>query len=110
MGAPVVIVGAGFAGLAAACRLGRSGQACVVLERRERPEHGGAALVLQPNGLEALSEIGLAERVEDECLTVSVAVQRSPRGRTLARWSYGELGHPHSHIVAIGRSDVLSLL
>src|SRR4051794_3753936 len=110
MGAPVVIVGAGFAGLAAACRLGRSGQECVVLERRERPEHGGAALVLQPNGLGALSEIGLSGQIEDECLTVPVAIQRSASGRTLARWSYGELAHPHSHIVAIGRSQVLSLL
>jgi 2-polyprenyl-6-methoxyphenol hydroxylase-like FAD-dependent oxidoreductase len=110
MTAPVVIVGAGFAGLATALRLSQSGGECIVLERRARPADGGAALALQPNGFAALAGLGLFERVEAECLKVGEAFQRSPRGRNLARWRYSELDAPHPYIAAIARATLLGIL
>jgi 2-polyprenyl-6-methoxyphenol hydroxylase-like FAD-dependent oxidoreductase len=110
MTAPVVIVGAGFAGLATACRLCQSGGECIVLERRARPAEGGAALALQPNGFAALAGLGLFERVEAECLMIGEGLQRSPRGRTLARWSYADLDTPHPYVAAIARAKLLGIL
>jgi 2-polyprenyl-6-methoxyphenol hydroxylase-like FAD-dependent oxidoreductase len=110
MAAPVVIVGAGFAGLATARRLGQAGHDCIVLERRERPAEGGAALALQPNGFAALAGLGLFERVDAECLRIGVAFQRSPRGRNLARWKYSDLDAPHPYIAAIARATLLGIL
>src|SRR3954470_15231327 len=110
MAAPVVIVGAGFAGLATARRLGQAGRECIVLERRDLPAAGGAALALQPNGFVALSRLGLFERVEAECLTIGEAFQRSPRGRNLARWRYADLDTPHPYVAAIARATLLEIL
>jgi 2-polyprenyl-6-methoxyphenol hydroxylase-like FAD-dependent oxidoreductase len=58
----VAIVGAGFAGLALACTLGRAGRRVVVLERRAALPAGGAAIAIQPNGLSALERLGLLEQ------------------------------------------------
>jgi 2-polyprenyl-6-methoxyphenol hydroxylase-like FAD-dependent oxidoreductase len=110
MVAPVVIVGAGFAGLATARRLGQAGRECILLERRERPGEGGAALALQPNGFAALAQLGLFERVEAECLTLDEGYQRSSSGRNLARWSFAELGAEYPFIAAIARATLLGIL
>src|SRR4051794_8586998 len=107
MTVPVVIVGAGFAGLATARRLGQAGREGVVIERRGRPGEGGAALALQPNGFAALAQLGLFERVEAECLMLDVGFQRSSSGRDLARWSFAELGAAYPFIAAIARATLL---
>jgi FAD-dependent urate hydroxylase len=110
VGAPVVIVGAGFAGLAAAVRLSQGGRACVVLERRPELPRSGGAISLQPNGLEALARIGVLEPLLGEGLPLGDGVQRSPRGRMLARFSYTELDTPYPYVMAARRSRVLQRL
>jgi 2-polyprenyl-6-methoxyphenol hydroxylase-like FAD-dependent oxidoreductase len=57
------IVGAGFAGLALACHLAEHGRPACVLERRPDLGSGGAAILLQPNGLAALDRLGVLEPV-----------------------------------------------
>src|SRR5687768_15790847 len=57
------IVGAGFAGLALACLLAEHGRAICILERRPDLRSGGAAILLQPNGLAALDRLGVLEPV-----------------------------------------------
>lgn len=106
----MVIVGAGFAGLSVACRLSQAGRECVVLERRAELPREGGAIALQPNGLEALSRIGVLEPLLAEALPLAHGVQRSPRGRELARFSYAELGVPCSYVAAMPRARILELL
>lgn len=66
---PVVIVGAGLAGALLACYLGRTRIPTAVYEKRADPRIGPAErgrsinLALSTRGIEALSEVGLAEEV-----------------------------------------------
>ena len=53
---PVIIVGAGIAGLAAACKLGGSGLSVVMLEARDRI--GGRILTLREPAFASAIELG----------------------------------------------------
>jgi 2-polyprenyl-6-methoxyphenol hydroxylase-like FAD-dependent oxidoreductase len=58
-----VIVGAGIGGLAAAIALHRAGWLVRVLERAASPRELGFALLLAPNAVHALRQIGVADAV-----------------------------------------------
>ena len=106
----VAIVGAGFAGLALACRLAQHGLETAVIERRAALPSSGAAITLQPNGLAALQRLGVLERVEDAGARMRRVSVRDTSDRELGSWDYGELDHPHPYIVGILRHSLLSLL
>ncbi|MEK6328319.1 MAG: FAD-dependent monooxygenase [Actinomycetota bacterium] len=106
----VAIVGAGFAGLALACKLGGEGRAACVLERRPNVSSGGAAIMLQPNGLAALDRLGVLESVLDAGSRIDRSSLRDMRDRELASLDWGELTHSHPFVVAIRRVDVLGIL
>jgi 4,5-epoxidase len=55
---PVVVVGAGPTGLAAACALLAGGVSVRVLERGAEPAGTSRALGLQPRGVEVLERLG----------------------------------------------------
>ena len=59
----VVIGGAGIGGLALAARLAARGAEVLVLDQAPAPAPVGSGFVLQPVGLAALADLGLAERV-----------------------------------------------
>jgi 6-methylpretetramide 4-monooxygenase len=106
----VAIVGAGFAGLALACRLAELGFAIVVLERRSELPRAGAAITLQPNGLAALECLGVLEAVEAGGSRMRRVSVRDPSDRELGEWDYGELRHPHPTLIGIRRISLLTLL
>ena len=106
----VAIVGAGFAGLALACRLAERGLETAVIERRDALPRSGAAITLQPNGLAALEQLGILERVEDAGSRMRRVSIRDVSDRELSSWDYGELEHPQPYIVGILRHSLLSLL
>src|SRR5215217_8038258 len=106
----VAIVGAGFAGLALACELGGQGRAVCVLERRPDVSSGGAAIMLQPNGLAALNRLGVLESVLDAGSRIDRSSLRDIRGRELGALDWGELAHSHPFVLAIRRGDVLGIL
>jgi 2-polyprenyl-6-methoxyphenol hydroxylase-like FAD-dependent oxidoreductase len=58
-----LIVGAGIGGLAAGVALGRAGWQVRIHERAASPRELGFALLLAPNAMAALEELGLAETV-----------------------------------------------
>jgi salicylate hydroxylase len=56
---PILIVGAGIAGLATALALARRSIPCRVVERRAGPSAEGAGLQIGPNGTRVLRDLGL---------------------------------------------------
>jgi len=81
-----LIVGAGIGGLAAAIALRRSGWQVRVFERAAASLELGFALVLAPNAMAALSELGLSEALAGEgILAIRVEVRRTD-GRVLRRF------------------------
>ena len=104
------IVGAGFAGLALACQLAKHGRAVCVLERRPHLRGGGAAIMLQPNGLAALDRLGVLEPVLNAGSRIDRSSLRDMEDRELASLDWAELRHFHPFLVAIRRVDVLGIL
>jgi 2-polyprenyl-6-methoxyphenol hydroxylase-like FAD-dependent oxidoreductase len=80
-----LIVGAGIGGLAAALALTRAGWHVRVFERAATPRELGFALMLAPNALAALRELGLAEIVQARGVAPVRAEMRQPSGRVLRR-------------------------
>ncbi|HWI74058.1 MAG TPA: FAD-dependent monooxygenase [Baekduia sp.] len=76
-----IVVGAGIGGLAAAVALRRAGLSVCVLEQASQVSEIGAGLGLGPNAVGALTNLGLAPRLE-------ASVVR-PRWTTRRRWQDG---------------------
>ena len=79
----IAVIGAGIAGLVAACGLERDGHEVTVYEQREHPGDDGAGLTLFGNAFDALATVGLSELVQSvssgEIATMR-AGQRTPDG------------------------------
>jgi 2-polyprenyl-6-methoxyphenol hydroxylase-like FAD-dependent oxidoreductase len=80
-----VVVGAGMSGLAAAGALARTGWKVTLLERADRLRPGRAAVLLWPNGVQALAALGLggAGGIEAIGTPVPPLGVRRPDGRWL---------------------------
>jgi 2-polyprenyl-6-methoxyphenol hydroxylase-like FAD-dependent oxidoreductase len=79
----VVIVGAGFGGLCAAIALRRSGLEVVVLEQATKLREVGAGVLLWPNAMRVLQQLGVGAAVEDAGAVVADTALRSARGTPL---------------------------
>jgi 2-polyprenyl-6-methoxyphenol hydroxylase-like FAD-dependent oxidoreductase len=86
-----VIVGGGIGGLAAAVALRRIGWGVTVLERAPAFTEVGAGLSLWPNGLRALDQLGLGERVMALGAVEARGGVRDRKGRWLSRTDSPEL-------------------
>lgn len=106
----VAVVGAGFGGLGVACACADAGLSVTVLERRPELAPEGVGLVLQPNGLAVLDELGVIDRVLTVGQPITTVRQCDSSGRVRARASYGELRHPHPYLVVVERSSLISVL
>ena len=82
-----LIVGAGVGGLAAGIALRRRGWRIRIFERAGEPRALGFALNLAPNAVQALRELGVAERVMSEGCVVGDAELRRADGRVLKRFN-----------------------
>ncbi|WHT16168.1 NAD(P)/FAD-dependent oxidoreductase [Crossiella sp. CA-258035] len=77
----VVVVGAGVAGLAAACALGRLGHRVLVLEKRQTPARVAKGEVLQPGSLAILRQWGVTELLDQAgALRLSKLIARAADG------------------------------
>ncbi len=93
-GTPVTIVGAGIAGLAAACALARRGARVRVLEQAPAIAEVGAGLQISPNGLAVLDALGLGDAIRARSVTARAIRLRDHRGAPvltldLARYQTG---------------------
>jgi salicylate hydroxylase len=87
---PFLVAGGGIAGLALALALARKGLRSTVLEKRAGFGTAGAGIQLGPNGVRALQNLGIAERLrplvgEPE----SICVRDGASGRVLAELPLG---------------------
>lgn len=98
-----LIVGAGIGGLAAGLALKRAGWDVRVFERAANPRELGFALLLAPNAIAALEELGVAGPVLAAGARPTAAEVRRPDGRMLRRLDIGD-----SHR-AIGGVPVVAL-
>lgn len=81
-------MGAGFAGLASATLLARSGHRVTVFEKFADPKAVGAGILVQPTGLAAIRQLG----IEDEILAHGAKVDKlygvNPHGRRVIDIQY----------------------
>ncbi|MFI6578244.1 FAD-dependent monooxygenase [Nocardiopsis sp. NPDC050513] len=87
---PVLVVGAGPTGLAAACTLLQNGIACRVVERRSGVAEEPKALILWSGSLEVLRRLGVHETVVRQALPLNSASYFSG-GRRIGRVRFGAL-------------------
>jgi salicylate hydroxylase len=110
IGLPVIVVGAGIAGLAAARALALRGASVTVLEQAEAMGEIGAGLQISPNGAVVLRALGLEPALE-AAATRAAAVQLidGPTGRGVARLDLARL-RPGQAYHFLHRADLLDLL
>lgn len=89
--APILILGGGIGGLAAALALARRGIPSQVLERRSLFEPEGAGIQIGPNGTRILQQLGIDGRLEPLAGKPDVIHARSAiSGQTLSRLPLGD--------------------
>jgi 2-polyprenyl-6-methoxyphenol hydroxylase-like FAD-dependent oxidoreductase len=97
-----LIVGAGIGGLAAGISLRRAGWDVAVYERAANPRELGFGLLLAPNALAALSELGVANDVLHKARAATGVEVRRLSGEVLRRFNAQRSGQA---VVAL-RSDL----
>ena len=101
-----LIVGAGIGGLASGCAATFKGRKVCVLEAGSGVARSKRGLTLQPNGLAALRNLGLLDRVAKiGSKTASVAWHEIGK-KPLATFDYSMLDHPHNHLLTVVASDL----
>ncbi len=88
---PILIAGAGIAGLALALALSRRGLPSRLLEKRTALTEAGAGIQLGPNGMRVLEAIGVARRLEPAAgKPVAIALHDGRTGRGIAELPLGQ--------------------
>jgi 2-polyprenyl-6-methoxyphenol hydroxylase-like FAD-dependent oxidoreductase len=82
-GAPVLVVGAGIAGLACALSLRARGVDCTVLESAREIVPLGVGINLLPHGVRVLAELGLAEALAQVSVATRAVEYRARDGRLI---------------------------
>lgn len=108
----VLIAGAGIAGLTAALALDRRGIRSTVFERQPEPREHASAIQIFVNGMLALHELGLGDRLERISRPVHDYRFRSWRGKLLFEVPVGEIarGQNAPPPVVVRRPELLELL
>ena len=87
----VGIVGAGFAGAAAALFLADRGHRVTLYEEAAEPQPVGAGILMQPSGLSVLADLGLLAGALARGSRVDSLVCKTPAGRAVLDLSYRDL-------------------
>jgi salicylate hydroxylase len=109
---PVLIIGGGIAGLAAALTLARIGYRSVVQERNAQFQTVGAGIQLGPNALRLLDRLGLLSKLQHySCNIKSVSIRSLQTGHTIAQVDQGLLLQRYGYTTqAIHRADLQRVL
>lgn len=92
-GRRALIIGGGIGGLTAAAALRQAGIDVAIFERADdlRKIQVGGSIIVWCNAMNALRQVGLAERVRDAGSPLRQDLFRSWRGRRLAEWPVGDM-------------------
>ncbi|MCA1783794.1 MAG: FAD-dependent monooxygenase [Intrasporangiaceae bacterium] len=105
------VVGAGIAGLAATLALRRTGWWVTVHERAAALEPLGAGLVLWPNAVHALDDLGVGAAVREQAAVLDGSTLRRSDGRWLARNDDAGLATRHgAPLLGIERPNLQAIL
>jgi len=106
----VLIIGAGLAGPAAALFLQKAGFEPVIFEAYPGRADNGGALMLAPNGMAVMAELGLAERVIAAGTVIERFDFRSCRGFRLGSMPYAPKGRYRCPGVSLARATLYGIL
>jgi 2-polyprenyl-6-methoxyphenol hydroxylase-like FAD-dependent oxidoreductase len=106
---PILVIGAGPAGLAAAIELVRRGCAVRIIEKRNQREPHFKALSINTRTLELLEPSGVTERLLASGLKVP-AVRYHNSSTELFRIDYTELAHRYNFMLALPQTEIESIL
>ena len=110
MGARILVVGAGVAGLALARALRHRGIGPDLVERSSDWPVGGAGIYIPGNGLRAVRELGLAEEVEATAAVVARRRLLDDTGRLLIDFDEAGLWRDIAPPVALHRRELHDIL
>lgn len=89
-GGPILIAGAGIAGLATALALARTGRRSIILERRSALSEAGAGIQIGPNGMRVLAALGVEHALEPLAgKPERIVIRTGADGRTLTQLPLG---------------------
>ena len=106
---PVTIIGAGVAGLTAACALAQRGARVTVLERAGALREVGAGLQISPNAVRVIAALGLWPRFEAISARSDRVELRDSVGRQVARLDLGR-HRPQDRFRTVHRARLVALL
>ncbi len=93
--APVLIAGAGIAGIATALALARNGHAVTLLEKRSDPSEDGAGIQIGPNGMRVLEALGVTPFLDGKIAwPEGIRVMDGITGRHLTTLPLGRIWRP----------------
>ena len=88
------------------CALTSNGRKVCVLEARHGVTRSKRGLTLQPNGLAALGNLGLLDRVSRIGSKTTRVAWREIGGAPLATLDYSTLDHPHNYLLTVVPSEL----
>lgn len=106
----ILIVGAGFGGLALAAYLQRDGHAVSIVEKNKDRKHRGFVIGLWSNGMHTLEPFGVVERVQQRSIALSEELIRDKTGKIIAKMDYRPLSEQWGKVYLLLHSDLQEIL
>jgi len=106
----VLIVGAGFGGLALAASLYRDGHTVTIIEKERDREQLGFVIGLWGNGIHTLEPFGVVEQIERISIPITKELIRDQSGKIIAHMNYRPLIEHWGKVFLLLHSDLQAIL
>ncbi len=106
----ILIVGAGFGGLALAASLYRDGHTVTVIEKERDREQLGFVIGLWGNGIHTLEPFGVVEQIAHISIPITEELIRDQSGKIIAHMNYQPLIEHWGKVFLLLHSDLQAIL